>query len=78
VCPKAKKSAIRAYKLHEKARKKLVGEGEDPSPSIFFSSLLAENLNAGEGLESHRAANAVKEASGDTRATGRVQENSKV
>ena len=40
MCPNAKKSAIRAYKLHENARKKLVGEGEEPSPSIFFSSLL--------------------------------------
>jgi hypothetical protein len=27
-------------KFHENARKKLVGEDEVPSPSIFFSSLL--------------------------------------
>ena len=40
MCPNASKSAIRAHKLREKARKKLVGEGEEPSPSIFFSSLL--------------------------------------
>jgi hypothetical protein len=40
VCPNARKSAIRAYKFRENTRKKLVGEGKDPSPSIFFSSLL--------------------------------------
>ena len=44
--PKANKSAIRSYKLHEKARKKLVGEGEEPSPSIFFSSLLENRFIA--------------------------------
>src|ERR1035438_6676108 len=38
--PEANKSAIRAYKLHENDRKKLLGEGEEPSPSIFFISLL--------------------------------------
>jgi hypothetical protein len=40
VCPKARKSAIRAYNLRDNARKKLVGEGKEPSPSIFFSSPL--------------------------------------
>jgi len=40
LCPNARKSAIRAYKFREKPPKKLVGEGEVPSPSIFFSSLL--------------------------------------
>jgi len=40
VCPNARKSAVRAYKFRENTRKKLVGEDEEPSPSIFFSSLL--------------------------------------
>jgi hypothetical protein len=40
VCPKANKSAIRARKLHENARKELVGQGQEPSPSIFFIVLL--------------------------------------
>ena len=40
MCSNANKPAIRAYKLHENARKKLVGEGDEPAPSIFFSSLL--------------------------------------
>jgi hypothetical protein len=40
VCPKANNSAIRAYKLHENARKRLLGEGEETAPSIFFISLL--------------------------------------
>jgi hypothetical protein len=40
VCSDAKKSAIRACTLRENARKKLVGEGEEASLSIFFSSLL--------------------------------------
>jgi hypothetical protein len=40
VCPDANKSAIRASRLRENARKKLVGEGEQTSPSIFFISLL--------------------------------------
>lgn len=40
MCPNANKSAIRTSTLHQNARKKLVGEGEEPSPSIFFSSLL--------------------------------------
>jgi formate hydrogenlyase transcriptional activator len=40
VCPNARKSAIRARNLHENTRKKLLDEGEEPSPSIFFSSLL--------------------------------------
>jgi hypothetical protein len=40
VCPKANKSAIRACKLHENARKELVGQGQEPSPSIFFIILL--------------------------------------
>jgi hypothetical protein len=40
VCPKANKSAIRAYKLHENPHKQLVGDDEQPSPSIFFISLL--------------------------------------
>ena len=42
MCPNANQTAIRAYTLHENARKKLVDEGEEPSPSIFFSSLLDE------------------------------------
>lgn len=49
MCPKANKSAIRSYKLHEKARKKLVGEGEEPSPSIFFSILLGRLLAINSG-----------------------------
>ena len=43
MCPNARKSAIRAYKFRENARKKLVGEGTEPSPSIFFSILLVNN-----------------------------------
>jgi len=44
VCPNARKSAVRAYKFRENTRKKLVGEDEEPSPSIFFSSLLMRAL----------------------------------
>jgi hypothetical protein len=40
VCPDANKTAIWAYRLRENARKKLVGDGDEPSPSIFFISLL--------------------------------------
>ena len=40
--PNANKTAIRAYALHENARKKLVCEGEEPSQSIFFSILLVQ------------------------------------
>ena len=49
--PNARKSAIRAYKFRENARKKLVGEGKEPSPSIFFSSLL-ENVITDKGVDS--------------------------
>jgi hypothetical protein len=41
MCTKANKSAIRACKLHENARKERVGKGQEPSPSIFFIILLA-------------------------------------
>jgi hypothetical protein len=44
VCPNANKKAVRASTLHENARKKLVGEGEEPSPSIFFSILLVVDV----------------------------------
>jgi len=40
VCPDAKRSAIRGYKLHENAREQLVEQDEEPAPSIFFSNLL--------------------------------------
>ncbi len=40
MCPNASKSAIQAYGLRENAREKLIGEHKEPSPSIFFSSLL--------------------------------------
>jgi hypothetical protein len=40
VCPNASKSAIRVHKFRDNARKKLVSEDKEPSPSIFFSSLL--------------------------------------
>ena len=47
MCPNANKTAIRAYTLHENPGKKLLGEGKDPSMSIFFSILL-EGVFTGE------------------------------
>jgi hypothetical protein len=38
--PKRQEIGDSASKFRENVRKKLVGEGEEPSPSIFFSSLL--------------------------------------
>jgi hypothetical protein len=40
VCPHANKKAIRAYRLREQARNKLLGEGHEPPPSIFFIILI--------------------------------------
>ena len=45
MCLNANKSAIRACRLHENARKKLAGDGGEPSRSIFFSILLGTCLN---------------------------------
>jgi hypothetical protein len=43
--PGRQEIGVSGNSLHENAGKELTGEGQDPSPSIFFISLLGDRLD---------------------------------